>query len=225
MKHLKKSNEPIKRKDVKDVIDDVLDNLTNKKQLSESEKEFMESASKDEIVDITVPNMTGNFWQDMSNPHNLGTMWIGKDGVWKLLKSLEDEEEERLKKNGNSDDVFNYNKKKKQEKILSEFPELKPILLELAKIKIENLKKETDVIKKLDNITSKIKDDNMKYDIKSVRYDVHDVVDNLVIPDESNDIECKKFGLWFTNTENPINYIIFFSNTNNVINLIRDYCM
>ena len=66
---------------------------------------------------------------------------------------------------------------------------------------------------------------DMYFDIKSVRYDVHDVVDNLVIPDESNDIECKKFGLWFTNTENPINYIIFFSNTNNVINLIRDYCM
>ena len=176
MKHLKKFNESIKRKDVKDVIDDVLDNLTNKKQLSESEKEFMESASKDEIVDITVPNMTGNFWQDMSNPHNLGTMWIGKDGVWKLLKSLEDEEEERLKKNGNSDDVFNYNKKKKQEKILSEFPELKPILLELAKIKIENLKKETDVIKKLDNITSKIKDDNMKYDIKQrIEYAIQDL--------------------------------------------------
>jgi hypothetical protein len=165
MKYLKKFNESIKRKDINEVIDDILDNLSSKKELSNSEKEFMDAASKNEIKDVTVPNMTGDFWSDMSNPHNLGTMWIGKDGVWKLLKSIEDEEIDRLKKSGNSDDVFKYEKKKKQESIIKEFPELKPILLELVKIKIENLERERIVIKKLNDFESKIKDSDKKYDI------------------------------------------------------------
>jgi hypothetical protein len=165
MKYLKKFNESIKRKDIKEVIDDILDNLSSKKKLSNSEKEFMVAASKNEIKDVTVPNMTGDFWSDMSNPHNLGIMWIGKDGVWKLLKSIEDEEIDRLEKSGNSDDVFNFKKKKKQESIIEEFPELKPILLELAKIKIENLERERIVMKKLNDFESKIKDSDKKYDI------------------------------------------------------------
>lgn len=165
MKHLKKFNESIKRKDIKEVIDDILDNLSSKKKLSNSEKEFMDAASKNEIKDVTVPNMTGDFWSDMSNPHNSGTLWIGKDGVWKLLKSIEDEEIDRLEKSGNSDDVFNFKKKKKQESIIEEFPELKPILLELAKVKIENLERERIVIKKLNDFKSKIKDSDKKYDI------------------------------------------------------------
>lgn len=176
MKHLKKFNESIKKRDVKEVIDEILDNLSNKKELSNSEKEFMDAASKDEVINVTVPNMTGNFWNDMSNPHNLGTMWMGKDGVWKLLKSLEDEELERLEKTGNSDDVFNFKKKKKQEKILSELPELKPLLIELAKVKIENLKREREVIKKLDNLTSKIEDSDKKYDMEQrIEYAIKDL--------------------------------------------------
>jgi hypothetical protein len=166
MKYLKKFNESIKKKDINEVIDEILDNLSSKKLLSKSEKEFMDAASKNEIKDVTVPNMTGDFWIDMSNPHNLGTMWVGKEGVWKLLKSLEDEELERIEKTGNSDDVFNFKKRRKQEEILSEFPELKPILIELAKVKIENLKREREVIKKLDNLTSKITNSDKKYDIK-----------------------------------------------------------
>ena len=165
MKHLISFNESIKRKDIKEVIDEILDNLSNKKELSNSEKEFMDAASKDEVRDITIPNMTGNFWNDMSNPHNLGTMWVGKDGVWKLLKSLEDEKLDKIKKTGNSDDVFKYKKKRKQESIIKEFPELKPILLELAKIKIENIKRERDVLKRLNDFKSKIKDSDKKYDI------------------------------------------------------------
>ena len=125
----------------------------------------MDAASKDEVKDVTIPNMTGNFWSDMSNPHNLGTMWVGKDGVWKLLKSVEDEEIDRLEKSGNSDDVFEFKKKKKQESIIKEFPELKPILLELAKIKIENLERERIVMKKLNDFESKIKDSDKKYEI------------------------------------------------------------
>lgn len=166
MKYLNNFNESMKRKDVKEVVDEILDNLSSKNELSDSEKDFMVTASKDEVKDVTIPNVTGNFWSDMSNPHNLGTMWVGKDGVWKLLKSLEDEELEKAEKTGNSDNVFEFKKKEKQEKILSEFPELKPIFIELAKIKIENVKKEGEIIKKLDNITSNIKDDNKRYDIK-----------------------------------------------------------
>jgi hypothetical protein len=165
MKHLVSFNESIKRKDIKEVIDEILDNLSNKNELSNSEKEFMDAASKDEVKDITIPNMTGNFWSDMSNPHNLGTMWVGKDGVWKLLKSLEDEELDKIEKTGNSDDVFKYKKKRKQESIIKEFPELKPILLELAKIKIENIERERNVLKRLDDFKSKIKDSDKKYDI------------------------------------------------------------
>lgn len=165
MKYLKKFNESIKRKDIKEVIDEILDNLSSKKELSNSEKEFMDAASKDEVIDVTIPNMTGDFWSDMSNPHNLGTMWVGKDGVWKLLKSIEDEEIDKLEKSGNSDDVFKFKKKKKQESIIKEFPELKPILLELAKIKIENLERERIVMKKLNDFESKIKDSDKKYDI------------------------------------------------------------
>ena len=165
MKHLVSFNESIKRKDIKEVIDEILDNLSNKNELSNSEKEFMDAASKDEVKDITIPNMTGNSWSDMSNPHNLGTMWVGKDGVWKLLKSLEDEELDKIEKTGNSDDVFKYKKKRKQESIIKEFPELKPILLELAKIKIENIERERNVLKRLNDFKSKIKDSDKKYDI------------------------------------------------------------
>ena len=60
------------------------------------------------------------------------------------------------------------------------------------------------------------------FDIKSRRYDVYEVVDNLSIPDENSDEECRKFAKWFTDKDNPINIILFFSNTNNIIVTIRD---
>lgn len=165
MKYLNRFNESIKRKDVKEVIDEILDNLSSKKKLSNSEKEFMDAATNNEVVSVTIPNMTGDFWSDMSNPHNLGTKWVGKDGVWKLLKSIEDEEIDRLEKSGNSDDVFNFKKKKKQESIITEFPELKSILLELANLRIENLERGKNVMKKINDFKSKIKDSDKKYDI------------------------------------------------------------
>lgn len=161
MKHLKLFNESINKKDIEETIDEILQNISSNKKLSISEKEFMDAASKGEVKDVTVPDMNG----DISNPHNLGTMWVGKDGVWKLLKSIEDEEIERLEKSGNSDDVYEYRKKKKQESIIKKYPELKPILLELAQIKIENLERERNVEKKLDDLESKIKDFSEKYDI------------------------------------------------------------
>lgn len=125
----------------------------------------MTAASKEEVIDATIPNLTGNNWNDMSNPHNLGTMWKNKDGVWKLLKSLEDEEEENISKSGNSNDIWNNRNKRDQEKILAEIPELKPLLLELAKIQIESDKKSAIVVQKIFDLKSKVKDPNLKYNI------------------------------------------------------------
>jgi len=64
---------------------------------------------------------------------------------------------------------------------------------------------------------------DMYFDVKSMRYDIYEKIDELVIPDKNNDIECKKFGLWFTDKENPINYILFYTNTNDIIRRIRNY--
>lgn len=41
MKFLKKFNESIKRKDIKEVIDEILDNLSSKKQLSYNDTQYI----------------------------------------------------------------------------------------------------------------------------------------------------------------------------------------
>lgn len=64
---------------------------------------------------------------------------------------------------------------------------------------------------------------DMYFDVKSMRYDIYEKIDELVIPDKNNDLECKKFGLWFTDKENPMNYILFYTNTNDIIRRIRNY--
>lgn len=64
---------------------------------------------------------------------------------------------------------------------------------------------------------------DMYFGVKSMRYDIYEKIDELVIPDKNNDIECKKFGLWFSDKENPINYILFYTNTNEIIQRIRNY--
>ena len=94
IKRFNQLNEDIKHKNIGETIDEILDNLSKKKRLSESEKEFMEEASNNTIKDVTVPSFSGDFWSDMSNPHNSGTLWIGKDNVWKKLKDVEEEEDE-----------------------------------------------------------------------------------------------------------------------------------
>lgn len=94
MKHLKKFNENIERKDLQETIDEILDRLSKKGKLSKSERDFMDEASNGTIKDITKPNPSGKFWSDMANPHNLGIMWMGKNGVFNLLKSVEDEDED-----------------------------------------------------------------------------------------------------------------------------------
>jgi len=70
---------------------------------------------------------------------------------------------------------------------------------------------------------------DMYFNIKTVddnpkmRYDIYEKVDELVIPDTDNELEWKRFGLKFLNSENPLNYIIFLSNTNEIIRFVRNY--
>lgn len=130
----------------------------------------MIAASKDGVEDVSIPSFSDNFWMDMSNPHNLGTMWVGKDGVWKIIKSLEDEEIEKLEKKGDSDKIWKLKQRKNQEEIIEELPELRPVLLELAQIYIDEQLKLNNIIKKLNNIKSKIKDSDVKYQI-SIKLD------------------------------------------------------
>ena len=95
MKHLKKfeSEQPIQKKDLQETIDEVLDRLSDKGKLSQSEKKFMDEAAKGTIKEISEPKLTGNFLADVSNPHNVGILWLGKDNVWKTLEEFEDKEE------------------------------------------------------------------------------------------------------------------------------------
>lgn len=67
---------------------------------------------------------------------------------------------------------------------------------------------------------------DMYFDIKPQRFNVYEKIDELIIPDEKNVNDCKKFGRWFANKENPFNYIIFFSNAithDSVMYKIRHY--
>jgi hypothetical protein len=129
---LYEADQPIKRKDIDEMIDEVLDRLSKKKKLSRSEREFMEEASRFTINDVTIPSPTGDFWADMGNPHNIGIMWRGKDDVWKQLKSVEDEEDEELEGKETSDETWERKKKRSILKYADELPGLVEIINDLA---------------------------------------------------------------------------------------------
>jgi phosphoglycolate phosphatase-like HAD superfamily hydrolase len=152
--------ENIQKKDISEIVDEILDSLSKKKKLSKSEKEFMDAAAKGEVLDASVPKMTGNFWSDMANPHNIGTLWVGSDGVWKQIKTIEDEEDEE---DEDSDVLWERKKKRSQEKYLEKLPELKEILIELIKSKIESKKIENQISSKLRSLANKL-DNDSKYD-------------------------------------------------------------
>ena len=162
---INKFNEHYEEGDISSTIDSILDNLHKKKKLSKSEKEFMEAAAKGEVEEITLPKRTGNFWGDMANPHNIGILWIGKDGVHKHLKSVEDEDEEDINKMSNVDDRWYERNKREQQRYVEEIPELKSILdnyaLELSKM--EKIK--SDYINKLNKLSRSLPE-GMKYNFK-----------------------------------------------------------
>lgn len=170
MKYLKKFNEDIQYEDTKDIIDKVLDRLSKKGKLSESEKEFMDGASKGKIHNVTVPKPSGNFWSDMSNPHNSGTMYQ-LDGVWKILKTVEDEEDEELEGKETSDQTWNRKKRNSILKYSEENPGLKEALNEYLNKKIEQskeLKPFVDKIKSFKNKDMQTLSQKIDYALKSL---------------------------------------------------------
>jgi len=135
--------EQIKKKDLSELIDEVLDNLSKKGELSKSEKEFMSAASKGNVKGVTIPNMTGNFWADMANPHNIGTLWQDEHSVWNRLIDLEEEEEEKYgdDKDENGDDSYERKRKRTAKKYLNDNPGLRKELQEYFEmLKAVNLK-------------------------------------------------------------------------------------
>jgi len=124
--------EQIKKKDLSELIDEVLDSLSKKGGLSKSETEFMEAASKKEVQAVTIPNPTGNFWADMANPHNIGTMWQDGKGVWNRLIDIEEEDEEKYGdgEDENGDDSFERKRKRTAKKYLDDHPGLREELQE-----------------------------------------------------------------------------------------------
>lgn len=161
MKFLRKFNEDIQREDPKVVIDDILDKLSKKGKLSASEKEFMDAATTDKITDVTIPGkQSSNIWSNMSNPHNLGTMYQ-LDGVWKLLKSVEDEEDESLEKTESSDESWERKNKREQIKYANDNPGLKEALNKYLEIKI---KQQAEILPFTNNV-KKFIDRNNKYNL------------------------------------------------------------
>lgn len=183
---LKKFNElyeaekqPIKHKDIQEQIDEILDNLSKKKKLSKSEKKFMEEAANFTINDVTIPQMTGNFWADMGNPHNMGTMWIGKDNIWQQLKTVEEEDDEELENKETSDQTFERKKKRKILKHKEELPGLTETINEWAVIVKDFEKYQTIYYNKLMDL-AKDKDSDYKYQFRQkVEYATNGTIESL----------------------------------------------
>lgn len=144
MKYLKKFNENIEREDTKVIIDSVLDNLSKKGKLSKSQKEFMDAASNDKISDLSVPSNNSTSFL-LTNPHDLYTMYC-IDGVWKYLKTVEEEEGEENNKNSKNEESWEEKNRKKQLKYSENKPGLKDLLNDYLDIIIKN-EKEISVVK------------------------------------------------------------------------------
>jgi hypothetical protein len=159
---LNEADQPIKHKDVQEQIDEILDNLSKKKKLSKSEKKFMKEASNGTIGGLTVPNPTGNFWADMGNPHNMGTMWVGKEGIWDRLKTVEEEDDEELESTETSDQTWERKKKRKILKHKEELLGLTETINEWAVIVKDFNKQQTIYYNRLMDL-AKDKDFDYKY--------------------------------------------------------------
>ncbi len=162
LKRFNELNEDIKHKNINEMIDEVLDKLSLKKKLSMSEKEFMKEASTNTVKDITVPSLSGDFMKDAANPHNVGIMWIGKDNVWKQLKSVEEEEDEKLESEETDDQTWKRKKKRETHKYKEELPGLTKTINEWAIIVKEFTNQRYIYYNKLMEL-AKDKDSDYKY--------------------------------------------------------------
>lgn len=167
MKHIEKFKifeSHYEEKDLQETIDEVLDSLNKKGSLSESEKEFMIEASNGTIKKVTLPKSSGSLWGDMSNPHNIGIMWIGKDNVWKTLteENESDVDDDDWDKRKNRE-IMEYGKK---------LPEIVPILNEIPKKQMDDKEYYRSMEKKLKDISKKLP--------KSQRYNFEQKVDYAV---------------------------------------------
>lgn len=174
MKHLKhfEAKQEIKKKDLQETIDEVLDSLSKKGELSDSEKEFMTAASNDEVKNVTTPKMSGDFWSDMSNPHNTGIMWEDKEGVWKLLT----EYEEPTPEGETEDEKFEREKNAKIKKYLDETPGLREDLQNLLDLEIEVNNTAYELEKKY-----KRNNDNDNYNFNTkLDYATNGTIDSLI---------------------------------------------
>lgn len=196
MKHLKKfeAKQEIKKKDLSEMIDEVLDRLSKRGELSESEKEFMDEASKETIKTVTIPQTTGNFWADMANPHNIGIMWQGKDGVWKQLMSIEDEEDEKLEEIEDSDERYERKRKLNAKRDLDKNPGLREDLTEYLELLRHAQKKAGEIQKKYKKPYG---DDSHNFN-QSINVATNGKIESLINIygeydyDEDNDIDISK---------------------------------
>jgi len=163
MKYLRKFNEDIQHEDPKVIIDDILDKLSKKGKLSTSEKEFMDAATTNKITGVTTPGKQKSVW--MTNPHDLGTMYQ-LDGVWKLLKTVEDEEDEELEKTESSDERWERQKKREQIKYAENNPGLKDALNAYLNLKIKQQEESKAVIADLKKFDNYRKDHNLSQKIQ-----------------------------------------------------------
>lgn len=176
MKHLKRFNESIVKENPKVIIDQVLDRLSSKGKLSNSEKEFLDGASKGIITDVTIPKSSGNFWSDMANPHNLGIMY-NINGAWKVLKSVEEEEDEDLEKTEDSNQTW---ERKRQRQILK-YSEENPGLKEALNKYFEFLLKKNEESKKFITDIRKFRgnDYNLSQKIDYALKDIHSMMNQF----------------------------------------------
>ena len=150
-------------KSINEVIKEVVDDLNEKDKLSSSERKFLTEATNGKVTAISVRNLNGpDFWESMSNPHNLGIMYIGEIGVWTRLIGVEEEESE----NETSEQKWQKEKNKEIIKYGDEMPELKPLLAELSVKMVDWSKYIGEVEKKMKQLSSTL-GKNRKYTFDS----------------------------------------------------------
>jgi hypothetical protein len=138
--------------DLQSQIDEILDNLNNKGELSKSEKKFLKDVSNGKVIEISKPKKQKgqSFWAMMSNPHNLGIMW--NNGTWNILNTLEEEidNDDSL----DSDEKYELKRKNEIKNYFKKYKDLKSELEELLKreLKIQEFsKKIREKYRKLSN--------------------------------------------------------------------------